>query len=67
MKLKYILALVLFFGNLFAALLVKQRRDIAAGKLVMPMRQRILMLINEFMGYVVIVLVLLFFYVILFR
>ena len=60
MRIKYLVVLVLFFGNLFASLLGQQSRDMAIGRMLMTDRQRFMLRMNEVMMYAAIVMMILF-------
>ena len=55
MKWKYIIVLLLFFGNLFIAMLEQQTRDLSHD-ILLSHRRRLLLRINEVMAYVIAVL-----------
>lgn len=59
MKLKYIVALAVFFGNVFITLLEQHTRHMA-GRLLLTGRQRMMMKVNEIVMYAVIFLLVIF-------
>lgn len=62
MKLKYIIALIVFFGNLLIMIFEQHTRTLS-NRMLLTGRQRMLIKINEIAMYVTVALLVLLFYV----